>query len=561
MEDLNVVIAGAAGEGVQTIGAALGDAVSAQGYAVFSWQEFESRIRGGQNSYSTRISEEIRNAPLMEADILLALNEGAVRKYGPLLKEGGVLLAPKKVGERTIAIPFDEIAEKELGSKLYGNTVAVGALMGTLGMDLDPLRRVLARRFAAKGKRIVEANRAAAEVGFRLADEGCREVCPWRLPKREALHYLLTGNESLPLGAAYAGCRFMAAYPMSPSTGIITFLAREEERLGVFTEQAEDEIGAINMAIGASYGGARAMTATSGGGCALMVEALSLAGMTETPVVIILAQRPGPATGLPTRTAQGDLLFAINAGHGEFPRLVFAPSDAKDAFHKIVRAFNLADKYQVPAIILTDQFLADARYAIADLDLTKEKPLFHFADPGEFHEYKRYRLTADGISPRLYPGQSEHVVGVDSDEHDEEGHITEDLAHTAVAMVEKRLAKLKGLRTEIDPPEETLVDRAEVVLVGFGSSRGAMLEGLQLLKDEGVAAGMIHFTEVWPLPEYAFPGEKKYWTVESNATGQFARLLRSEYGLAVEGSLTRYDGLPLTGDHIRRRFHEQHKRV
>jgi 2-oxoglutarate ferredoxin oxidoreductase subunit alpha len=561
MEDLNVVIAGAAGEGVQTIGAALGDAVSAQGYAVFSWQEFESRIRGGQNSYSTRISEEIRNAPLMEADILLALNEGAVRKYGPLLKKNGVLLAPKKVGERTIAIPFDQIAEQELGDKLYGNTIAVGALMGTLGMDLEPLRQVLARRFAAKGKRIVEANQAAAEKGFRLADEGCREVCPWRLPKREVFHYLLTGNESLPVGAARAGCRFMAAYPMSPSTAIITFLAREEGRLGIFTEQAEDEIGAINMAIGASYAGARAMTATSGGGFALMVEALSLAGMTETPVVVILAQRPGPATGLPTRTAQGDLLFAINAGHGEFPRLVFAPADAKDAFHKIVRAFNLTDKYQIPAIILTDQFLADARYAIADLDLTKEAPRFHFADPGALEEYKRYRLTADGISPRLYPGQSEHVVGVDSDEHDEEGHITEDLAHTAVAMVEKRLAKLNGLRTEIDPPEEMLVDGAEVVLVGFGSSRGAVIEGLQLLKDEGVAAGMIHFTEVWPLPKYAFPGEKTYWTVESNATGQFARLLRSEYGLTVEGSLKRYDGLPLTGDYIRRRFHEQHKRV
>jgi 2-oxoglutarate ferredoxin oxidoreductase subunit alpha len=315
------------------------------------------------------------------------------------------------------------------------------------------------------------------------------------------------------------------------------------------------------MAIGASYGGVRAMTATSGGGFALMVEGLSLAGMIETPVVVILAQRPGPATGLPTRTAQGDLLFAVNAGHGEFPRLVFAPSDAKDAFHKIVRAFNLAEKYQIPAIILTDQFLADSRYAIADLDLAKEEPLFHFADPDEFHEYKRYRLTEDGISPRLYPGQSEHLVGVDSDEHDEEGHITEDLAHTAPAMVEKRLAKLEGLRTEIEPPEEMLVDRAEVVFVGFGSSRGAILEGLQLLEEEGVAAGMIHFTEVWPLPEYAFPREKTYWTVESNATGQLARLLRSEYGLAVAGSLRRYDGLPLTGDYIRRRFNERRKRV
>ena len=555
MEDLNVVIAGAAGEGVQTIGAVLGDAVSAQGYAVFSWQEFESRIRGGQNSYSIRISEEVRNAPLMEADILLSLNQGAAEKYGPLLKAGGVLLAEKeRPVERMITIPFTDIAVKELGGEIYANTIAVGALVGTLGMELDTLKQVLARQFVGKGDEVVKANQAAAERGHSLADEACKEVCPWRLPKSEAPYYFISVNEAIPTAAAYAGCRFMAAYPMSPSTAIITFLARQEERLGIFTEQAEDEIAAINMAIGASYAGVRAMTATSGGGFALMVEAVSLAGMIETPVVIVIAQRPGPATGLPTRTAQGDLLFAINAGHGEFPKLVLAPSDPKDAFHKTVRAFNLADKYQTPVIILTDQFLSDSRFTIEDFELDNVAPISYLANPAKIKDYKRYLLTKDGISPRLYPGHSEHLVGIDSDEHDEEGHITEDLAKTAVAMVKKRLVKLEGLKKEIRPPEEVFLDSSEVVLVGWGSSRGAILEGIQLLKQDGVEAGMIHFTELWPLPDYAFPKGKKYWNVESNATGQLARLLKSEYGLTFKRSINRYDGLPLTGEYIRRQY-------
>jgi 2-oxoglutarate ferredoxin oxidoreductase subunit alpha len=561
MEDLNVVIAGSAGEGVQTIGEVLGDTASAQGYAVFSWQEYESRIRGGQNSYSIRVGEEPRNAPLREADILLALNDGAVEKYESLLKADGTLVAQKEVRERMVAVPFVDIAEKELGDRIYANTVALGALAAVLGIDLDTLNRVLARRFADKGNDIIKANQAAAGKGFERADERCKDACPWRLPRRDSRYHLATCNPAIALAAAYAGCRFISAYPMTPSTGIITFLAKEEDRLGVFAEQAEDEIAAINMAIGASYAGVRAMTATSGGGFALMVEGVSLAGMTETPLVIVLGQRPGPATGLPTRTAQGDLLFAVNAGHGEFPKAVLAPSDPRDAFHKTVRAFNLADRYQTPVIILTDQFLADCRFSVEDFELGETAPVTYLADPSGMRSYKRYRLTADGISPRLYPGQSDHVVGADSDEHDEEGHITEDLADTAVRMVRKRLAKLEGLKAEIKPPEAVAADDAETVFMGWGSSRQAILEAVDLLKRAGVHAGMIHFTEVWPLPEYLFPKEKEYWVVESNATGQFARLLRSEYGLRFAGSIHRYDGLPLTGDYIRSVFNEQRRGV
>jgi 2-oxoglutarate ferredoxin oxidoreductase subunit alpha len=558
MENINLVIAGAAGEGVQTIGDILAHTISAQGYAVFAWQEYESRIRGGQNSYSIRIADKCQNAPRIPADVLLALNEGAVKKYEPLLKEGGMLLAQSQVREQMIAIPFVEIANEELGNKLYANTIAAGAVVGVLGIDLDTLKQVLRREFESKGTQVVDANLSAAEAGYRHATQECKDMCPWELPKRRARYYLIAGNEAIPLAAAFAGCRFIAAYPMTPSTGIISFLAKEEEHLGVFAEQAEDEIAAINMALGASYAGARAMTATSGGGFALMVEGISLAGMTETPLVIVLAQRPGPATGLPTRTAQGELLFAINAGHGEFPKLVLAPSNPYDAFHKIVRAFNLADKYQIPVIVLTDHFLADAQFSISDFDLDTITTNFQLADPAQSADYKRYQLTENGISPRLYPGQSEHLVGVDSDEHDEKGHITEELATTVPAMVQKRLAKFNALKKEIPPPEETDVNDSDTVLVGWGSSRGALLEGLYLLREEGKKVGMIHFTELWPLPEYAFPEGKTYWTVESNATGQLARLLRSEYGVAFEGTISRYDGLPLTGEYIRRLFDEQY---
>ncbi|MDW7709666.1 MAG: 2-oxoacid:acceptor oxidoreductase subunit alpha [Deferrisomatales bacterium] len=555
MEDINLVLVGAAGEGIQVIGGLLAEAVAAQGYAVFAWQELESRIRGGHSRFSLRIGERARNAPLEQADLLLALNDDAAGKYRPLVREGGLLVTPTEGEGGALAVPFAQIAEEELGKKLYANTVAVGFLAAAVGLASECLDRALERRFGSKGEEVLQANREAVEAGRRLAQERCGDRCPWELPRRKDRYFLVDGHTSLALGAARAGCRFLSAYPMSPSTSIITYLAREQERLGVFVEQAEDEIAAVNMAIGASYAGARSMTATSGGGFALMVEALSLAGMTETPLVVTLAQRPGPATGLPTRTSQGDLLFAVHAGHGEFPKVVLAPSDPVDAFHQTVRAFNLADRFQVPVILLTDQLLAESLFSVEDLELGRSSPESHLADPAEFEDYRRYRFAAGGVSPRLYPGQSEHLVAADSDEHDEAGHITEDLAGTALPMMEKRLAKLDGLRSAVRRPEEVGVEAAEHVLVGWGSSREAVREAVELLRRDGVAAGRIHFTELWPLPEYRFPEGKRYWTVESNATGQLARLLRSEYPVEFQGRVSRYDGLPLTAEVIRSQFH------
>jgi 2-oxoglutarate ferredoxin oxidoreductase subunit alpha len=559
MDDINIVIAGAAGEGVQTVGELLTNAVAAQGYPVFSWKEYESRIRGGRNSYSIRIGEEPVNAPLTDADILLALNRESGDKYRRLLKEKGIIISAKKEGDMSIEIPFSTVARERIGDEIYANTVAVGALISALGMDIGIVKENIGKTFSKKGGDIVSSNVKALEEGFSIAGKECGDMCPWKLPRRDNVFYVISGNEAIALGAAYGGCRFISAYPMTPSTGIITYLASVEEHLGIFAEQAEDEISAVNMAIGASYAGARAMTATSGGGFALMVEGISLAGMTETPLVVVLAQRPGPATGLPTRTAQGDLLFAINAGHGEFPKLVLAPSDPRDAFHKMVRAFDLVQEYQIVVIVLTDQFLADSHFSLKDIGLKETVPRIQKGDASGIEHYRRYRVTDNGISPRLYPGMSEHLVCADSDEHDEWGHITEDLTGTAPAMASKRIAKGKGLRDSVRPPEEISINEADIILVGWGSTRGAILESIGLLKEEGINAGLIHFTELWPLPEYKFPKGKTYWAVEGNVYGQLSRLLKGEYDINFRGLISRYDGQPMTGHYIRMNYHEQNR--
>ncbi|MDD5647112.1 MAG: 2-oxoacid:acceptor oxidoreductase subunit alpha, partial [Candidatus Bipolaricaulis sp.] len=383
------------------------------------------------------------------------------------------------------------------------------------------------------------------EAGFEVAMTALAERAPKPLPRRKNVYAFVSAHDVIPLAAAAAGCRFMSAYPMSPSTGIVTAFARDPE-LGVFVEQAEDEIAAIEMALGASAAGARAMTATSGGGFALMVESISLAGMIETPIVVVLGQRPGPATGLPTRTAQEDLLFAIHAGHGETPRLVLAPADPQDAIQKTLRAFDLADRYQIPAIVLSDQFLADSRFSLPSLSLPSEIPDAHLADPNAIEgEYRRYALTEDGVSPRLYLGQANNLVYLDSDEHTEEGHITEDVRSVRPSMVEKRLEKGRRLRGEIAQPSHHRDEDAETILLGWGSTKGAIDEAVARLRRAGRRVGALHFTELWPLPEIAWRDDVDYWTVEGNATGQLARLLGSDSGLRIEGRVGRYDGLPL----------------
>ncbi len=560
-KDINVVIAGSAGEGIQTVGSIFSKAVAKYGYSVFSWQEYESRIRGGLNSYSIRISTTSRNAPRQDADILLPLRKEAMEKYLPWLRKDGILITDSKKKPETfkgssVSVPFSEIAKEKWKNPVYANTISIGALWAVIGGKFEVLKEVLEETFKDKPEAVLRDNLGAAYDGYDYAEKACIGVCPWHLEKQPTSYYLISGNPALALGAAIAGCKFMTAYPMTPSTGIITFLAQHQDKLKILVEQAEDEIAAINMAIGAQFAGARAMTATSGGGFALMVEGISLAGMVEVPVVVVLAQRPGPATGLPTRTAQGDLLFAIHAGHGEFPKAVLAPSDPLDGFYKMIKAFELADKYQIPVIVMTDQFFADSQFSIENFEFPKEIKFF-LANPEEFTTYKRYLITESGISPRLYPGQSKHLVTADSDEHDEEGHITEELESRALPMMNKRLRKAELLKKEINPPELFRTEDASEIFVGWGSTKNAIFEAVELLREEGKSVGAVHFTEVWPMPyldEKTFPFGKPITVIEQNGTSQFSTLLRREYNISVNRTILRYEGLPITAEYIRRHY-------
>jgi 2-oxoglutarate ferredoxin oxidoreductase subunit alpha len=537
MLDIQVAIAGAAGQGIQTVGDIISHSILSAGYPVITTKEYESRIRGGYNSYQIRIGDEPPTSLREKSDILLALSQAARNHYAGILSPKGTV----------IDLPFSDMAEETGGSELYANSVAAGSLLATLGINLSFLQETLKEMFSDKGEEIVQKNIDTARAGYSAGS------ALYSLDPRKAGYFLLSANDAITLAAAYSGCRFISAYPMSPSTGIITRFAADDE-LGVFSEQAEDEISAINMAIGASYAGARAMTATSGGGFALMSEAISLAGMTETPIVIVLAQRPGPATGLPTRTAQEDLLFSIHAGHGEFPKAVLAPADPYQAFEQTIKAFYLADRYQCPVIILTDQYLADNYFSYSQFDLPKQPVIGSFADSSSIKDYRRYQGSADGVSPRLYPGQSEHLVFVDSDEHDESGHITEDLNEVRPRMVEKRMKKRKALKKEMAPPKQYRVSGARKLIVSWGSTLGVVCEVVDRFRDRGEDIGAIHFSELWPLPEYNFPQGPEYVTVEGNAVGQLAQLLSAEYQISISDTISRTDGLPITVDWLEGRI-------
>jgi len=394
---------------------------------------------------------------------------------------------------------------------------------------------------------VCEENKRAAILGheYLYSDTGMTIKIDLKRDPKVNGHLLMNGAEAVALGALAAGCNFVSSYPMSPSTGVLTNLAGYSKDFDIIVEQAEDEISAMNMALGAWYAGARALVTTSGGGFALMTEALSLAGMIESPIVIHLAQRPGPATGLPTRTEQGDLLFALFSGHGEFERVILAPGNLQQAFSCTVKAFEIADKYQVPVFVLTDQYLMDMIYNFEYTDEIKEPSSYIVKT---FSDYKRYELTDNGISKRGIPGYGEGLVCVDSDEHDQFGRITEDF-ETRKKMVEKRLRKLKHFADEI-PAELIGKKDCEYLVVCFGSTREIVVEAVHDLTNVAV----LHLQQLYPLPsnlaEY-LNGSPKVLIVESNATSQLGRLLKMELGFTNFKSLTKYNGLPFYVEEVR----------
>ncbi len=541
MSDRSIFIVGSAGEGIQTIGDVVAHALLRLGIRVFTSKEYESRIRGGNSSYRIRAAGP--NAPRHDADVLLSLNVEAVAHYQHTASSSCLYLGELSPGGEGIRVPFQALAKEQFGSPLYANSIAAGCLGAVLDLSQQILEAAIRERFARQSADIVQLNIAALALGYEHALPFV-EHSSTPLDASAHSYSLVSAHDTISLAAAAAGCRFMAAYPMSPATGIMTAFAKNPE-LGVFVEQVEDEIAAINMSLAASAAGARAMTATSGGGFALMTEGVSLAGMTETPLVIVVAQRPGPATGLPTRTGQEDLAFAIHGGHGEFPRAVLAPSDPQDAIDGIYQAFEWAEHFQMPVIVLTDQFLADSHFSMEELSIPNKPVASGLADTSPMDNYQRYAFTENGVSPRLALGQCEHLVRIDSDEHTEAGYITEDLDYTRPAMVEKRLEKLRRLIREVPLPHSYQTEDAETVLIGWGSTRTAILEAVEHCRAAGQRVGAMHFTTVWPLPELVFSQNVNYWSIEGNATGQFARLLQSETGIQLAGKIERYDGMPV----------------
>ncbi|HDQ26667.1 MAG TPA: 2-oxoacid:acceptor oxidoreductase subunit alpha [bacterium] len=550
---VSIVLAGEAGQGIQSIETLLVNVLKKDGFHVFATKEYMSRVRGGVNSTQLRVSQEPVRSYVDRMDIFIPLDGAAFERYkNKITKETAVIGDKTKLAyEKTINIPFNRIAS-EFGNALFSNTVAAGAVCGILGGSEEALYDYVKSVFARKGDEIVKSNIGAAksgyEIGRGLKAEKIVDAGPGKKTStKESL--LLAGADAVAIGALAGGCDACFAYPMTPSTGVFTAMAGYASKAGIAVEQVEDEIGVINMALGAWYAGGRALVSTSGGGFALMTEGISLAGIIESPVVVHLAQRPGPATGLPTRTEQGDLNLALYAGHGVFPRIILAPGDTKQAFELSAGAFNLADKYQVPVFVMTDQYFVDTYYDTVDIDASKAEPVRHITETKE--GYKRYALTKDGFSPRGIPSFGSGLVCADSDEHDESGRITEDLDGISKKMKDKRFKKFDAVKKAALPPVLTGPKNYTRLVVGWGSVYNTVIEALGLLGDRNTA--FLFFPQVYPVPIAAKKYLEKAKTViavENNQTGQFADLLSADTGINISQRILKYNGMPFSVEEL-----------
>jgi 2-oxoglutarate/2-oxoacid ferredoxin oxidoreductase subunit alpha len=547
--DISIKIGGEAGQGIQTVGQLVALVCRQAGMYVMAINDFESRIRGGHSFFQIRVSDRPVQAPDRRVHLLVAMDKNTVQAHAAELVAGGIILAEQQTSsiEGAEPIPFLELA-KQAGGRITSNTVAAGASLALLGAPFKLVKQVLSEQFGQKGGDILEKNIKAAELGF----EAVRKISfKWVFSWKETgpRGSLMEGCKAVALGALAGDCRVGAFYPMSPATGIMAHLASFATHYPVVVEQAEDEIAAVNMVIGASFAGARAMTATSGGGFSLMVEGLGLAAITETPIVIINAQRPGPATGLPTRTAQADLHFVMRASQDEFPRFVFAPGTPEEAYDITARAFNLSEKYQVPAIVLVDQYFNDSLFTVEHpLAAPQEIERFIVGDKDmkDPAAYQRFVLTPSGISPRALPCMGKALVVVSSDEHREDGHISETI-DDRIHMVDKRQAKWPAMMSEMQPPHG-YHENGDILLIGWGATKGAVREAVDQLREKGIEAGSLHFTDLWPFPDTAvvtaLQKKNKIFMVEHNITAQLGQLIRQQTGISFTGAILKYDGRP-----------------
>ena len=575
VNDLSIMIGGDAGQGVESSGAGFALSLARAGLHVFALQDYRSRIRGGHNFYQVRVSETPVYSHRDPVELLLALTPESIPLHLDNLHAGASVVFPDKWdvdttnlaqrGIRVDSLPLMEIAERH-GSRLMLNTAALASAAALTGFPLDYMAEIIQENFGRKSSELAETNLAVAHEAYAVTIAEFGDSFPYRIKPVEgaARRMLMHGNEAFAYGALAGGCRFISAYPMTPATTVIEWLSGVPDEFGMVTKHAEDEIAAVCMALGASYTGARAMTATSGGGFSLMVEAMGLAGMTELPLVIVEAQRGGPSTGLPTRTEQSDLLFMIHASQGEFPRIITAPGTVEQCFEAGWRSFNLADKYQCPVVVATDLALTaslrtlemnslDLAGVVIDRGATLGPDEIAVLGDG----YKRFAFAEDGISPRAVPGQANAVLSVTSDEHDETGHITED-PDNRNRMMQKRMQKMKTAEAEMKPPLLWGREDAEVTLVTWGSTTGHCVEAAAEINAAGGSANVLQFIDMWPMPiepvKAALGRCRRKVAVEQNFTGQLAMLIQMTTGVGMDEVLTKYDGRPFSPRQIMERL-------
>ncbi|TMB18346.1 MAG: 2-oxoacid:acceptor oxidoreductase subunit alpha [Deltaproteobacteria bacterium] len=565
--DFAVGIGGAAGQGVATPGNILAKLFARRGLHINAYNAYQSIIRGGHTFLTIRTSEQPVRCMGDDLAMLIPLNQDTMDRHLGLMRAGASVLYDRDrvkpgaaaEGVQLCPLPLSELAK----NVLYYNTAAVAAVLRLVSVELKPFEDMLAQQFKRKGDAVVAENVTAARAGYDYAGTHFKPYA-FSLPDTGKRLAVATGNESLAMGGVAAGVKFYCAYPMSPSTGVLMWMARHARELGIMVRQVEDELGVINMAIGAAHTGCRAMCATSGGGFALMTEALGAAAMMEIPVVCINVQRAGPATGVPTKTEQGDLWQVLGAGQGDYPRIIAAPTSIRDCFHLIPEIFNLADKFQCPGIVLADLLESEgfSTFEPAELDFNPPRDRGEIIGlGGEAPEvnggYKRYRMTESGISPRAVPGTPDHAHVVATDEHDEDGVLISDEftdPRKRQAIMERRGRKMDGVLPLLEPPRFTGPADAEVTLVGWGSTEGVIDEAVEQLAAHGIVANHLQIRWLVPLQSEAIgralSGARNIVVVENNYSGQFARYLRSETGIAADAHIRKYDGEPFMPHHV-----------
>ena len=559
--DFAIAIGGAAGQGIAAPGDVLAWTFVRRGLHLYTYNAYQSIIRGGHIFLTVRVSNEKIYSHGDKLDLLICLNQDTMDRHlkhmgpGSWVIYNSDIIKPGEVqnGVQMCGLPVNELSNGSR-NKLVQNTAAIGACLQILGLNFKILAETLTKQFMRKGQAVVDENIEVARTAFDYAAVSVTP-CPETIPEGEKPQAWWAGNEALAMGGASAGVKFYSAYPMSPSTGVLHWMAKYARDLGIMVRQVEDEIGVATMAIGAAATGARAMCATSGGGFALMTEAVGSAAMMEIPVVMINVMRAGPSTGVPTKTEQGDLWQMLGASQGDFPRIIVAPKDALDAYNAVIELFNLVDRYQCPGIVISDLLISEGRFSVDPDDINFHPEI----DRGELilepsnngEKYLRYKNTESGISPRAVPGLEDYVHVMATDEQDEDGILISDEFTNPIKrrmMVEKRARKMDDIFEYVQAPEVEGSEDADITLVGWGSTYGVIHEAIEQLKAESINAN--HLPIKWIVPFHTkqinevLTNSKKVIIVENNFSGQFYRYMRSETGMDVDAHIRKYDGEP-----------------